>query len=143
MTRIACLFVPGADERVKPALLEIALRHSPSVEDGGPGMVYLDLGGLQRLWGGEEEIARRLHRAACERGAAVRIGIAGSRASARFAARAGGDVTIVPPGTDARWLDPAPLALLGLGPEMSARLGRWGIRTVGELADLQIGRAHV
>ncbi len=138
MTRIACLFVPVADERIKPALLEIALRHSPSVEDGGPDIVYLDLGGLERLWGGEEEIARRLHRAACECGAAVRIGIAGSRAGARFAARAGGDITIVPPELDARWLGPAPLALLGLGPEMSARLGRWGIRTLGELADLPV-----
>ena len=136
MTRIACLFVPGADPRVQPALLEIALRHSPSVEDGGPGIVYLDLGGLERLWGGEREIAARLHSAARERGAAVRVGIAGSRAGARFAARAGGDVTIVPPGLDARWLGPAPLALLGLGPEMAARLGRWGIRTLGELADL-------
>jgi protein ImuB len=136
MTRIACLFVPGGDPRVKPALLEIALRHSPSVEDGGPGIVYLDLGGLERLWGGEREIAARLHRAACERGAAVRVGVAGSRAGARFAARAGGDVTIVPPGLDARWLGPAPLALLGLGPEMAARLDRWGIRTLGELADL-------
>jgi protein ImuB len=136
VTRIACLFVPVAAERVKPALLEIALRHSPAVEDGGPDTVYLDLGGLERLWGCEEEIARRLHHAAGERGATVRIGIAGSRAGARFAARAGGDVTIVPPGMDARWLGPAPLALLGLGPEMSARLGRWGIRTLGELADL-------
>jgi protein ImuB len=138
MTRIACLFVPGADERVQPALLEIALRHSPSVEDGGPGIVYLDLGGLERLWGGEEEIARRLHSAARERGAAARVGVAGSRAGARFAARAGGDVTItiIPPGLDARWLGPAPLALLGLGPEMAARLDRWGIRTLGELAGL-------
>jgi protein ImuB len=136
VTRIACLFVPDADPRGQPALLEIALRHSPSVEDGGPGIVYLDLGGLERLWGGEEEIARRLVRAASESGAAARVGIAGSRAGARFAARAGGDVTIVPPGRDARWLGPAPLALLGLGPVMSARLGRWGIRTLGELADL-------
>jgi protein ImuB len=136
VTRIACLFVPGDDPRVQPALLEIALRHSPSVEDGGPGIVYLDLGGLERLWGGEEEIARRLHSAVRERGAAARVGVAGSRAGARFAARAGGDVTVVPPGLDARWLGPAPLALLGLGPEMAARLDRWGIRTLGELAGL-------
>jgi len=60
----------------------------------------------------------------------------GVHAGARFAARAGGDITIVPPGRDARWLGPAPLALLGLGPEMVARLDRWGIRTLGELADL-------
>src|SRR3989338_3257925 len=77
MTRIACLFVPAAAERVQPALLEIALRHSPSVEDGGPGIVYLDLGGLERLWGGEREIAARLQRAARESGAAARGGRAG------------------------------------------------------------------
>jgi len=138
VTRIACLFVPDADPRGQPALLEIALRHSPSVEDGGPGIVYLDLGGLERLWGGEEEIARRLHSAARESGAAARVGVAGSRAGARFAARASGDVTvtIVPPGRDAGWLGPAPLALLGLGSEMAARLARWGVRTLGELADL-------
>jgi protein ImuB len=139
VTRIACLFVPGAVERTQPALLEIALRHSPSVEDGGPGIVYLDLCGLEKLWGGEEEIARRLHSAARERGVGARIGVAGSRAGAGFAARSGGDVTIVPPGRDARWLGPAPLALLGLGPEMAARLDRWGIRTLGELADLPAG----
>jgi len=136
MTRIACLYVPDADAVVQAALLEIALRHSPSVEDAAPGIVLLDLRGLEKLWNGEEEIARRLHQAAALCGLAARVGVAGSRAGARFAARAADDVTIVPPGRDGRWLGPAPLALLDLGPEMAARLGRWGIRTLGELADL-------
>src|SRR3972149_2653500 len=81
MTRIARPFGPAAAPRGQPALLEIALRHSPSVEDGGPGIVYLDLGGLERLWGGEREIAARLHSAACERGAAVGGGAAGGPAA--------------------------------------------------------------
>jgi len=136
MIRIACLHVPDADATVQSALLDIALRHSPSVEDVAPGIVFLDLRGLGKLWGGEEELARRLLRAVAERGWTARIGIAGSRAGARFAARAGEGVTIVPPGRDAGRLGVAPLALLDLGPEMAARLARWGIRTLGELADL-------
>jgi protein ImuB len=136
MIRIACLHVPDADATVQSALLDIALRHSPSVEDVAPGIVFLDLRGLGKLWGGEEELARRLLQAVAERGWTARVGIAGSRAGARFAARAGEGVTIVPPGRDAGRLGVAPLALLDLGPEMAARLARWGIRTLGELADL-------
>ena len=136
MMRIACLHVPDADATVQSALLDIALRHSPSVEDVAPGIVFLDLRGLGKLWGSEEELARRLLQAVAERGWTARVGIAGSRAGARFAARAGEGVTIVPPGRDAWRLGVAPLALLDLGPEMAARLARWGIRTLGELADL-------
>src|SRR5215469_6074793 len=136
MTRIACLVVSGADERTQRLLLEMALAHSPSVEDGGPGVVYLDLRGLEKLFGSEEAIAWRLLDAVAARGLAGRIGIAGSRAGSRFAARSGESITIIPPGGDARKLGPAPLALLDLDPHTAARFGRWGIRTLGDLADL-------
>src|SRR5215471_4519743 len=136
MTRIACLVVSGADERTQRLLLEMALAHSPSVEDGGPGVVYLDLRGLEKLFGSEEAIARGFLDAVAARGLVGRIGIAGSRAGSRFAARSGESITIIPPGGDARKLGPAPLALLDLDPHTAARFGRWGIRTLGELADL-------
>jgi len=136
MTRIACLLVSGADEQVQRLLLDVALAHSPSVEDGGPGIVYLDLRGLEALFGGEEEIARRLLDTIAERGLTARIGVAGSRAGSRFAARSGESISIIPPGGEAHELGPAPLTLLDLDPRMAARFGRWGIRTLGELADL-------
>jgi len=136
MTRIACLVVPDADERTQRLLLEVALAHSPSVEDGGPGVVYLDLHGLERLFGSEEVIARRLFDAVGARGLAGRTGVASSRAGSYFAARSTESITIIPTGGDARKLGPAPLALLDLDPSMAARFGRWGIRTLGELADL-------
>ena len=136
MTRIACLLVPGADEPTQRLLLDVALAHSPSVEDGGPGIVYLDLSGLEALFGDEEKIARRLLNTIAERGLTGRIGVAGSRAGSRFAARSGDDISIIPPGGEAHKLGPAPLALLDLDPRMAARFGRWGIRTLGELADL-------
>jgi protein ImuB len=136
MTRIACIVAPGADAQTQRLLLEMALAHSPSVEDGGPGVVYLDLRGLEALFGGEKEIARRLLDTIAERGLSGRIGVAGSRAGSRFAARSGNGITIIPPGSDAYRLGPAPLALLDLDPRMAARFDRWGIRTLGELADL-------
>ena len=136
MTRIACLVVQGADERTQRVLLETALAHSPSVEDGGPGLVYLDLHGLGALFGSEREIASRLLSAIGARGLTGRVGIAGSRAGSSFAARSRDDITIIPPGGDARTLGPAPLALLDLDPRLAARFSRWGIRTLGELADL-------
>src|SRR5262249_42182633 len=136
MTRIACLVVSGADERTQRLLLEMALAHSPSVEDGGPGVVDLALRGLEKLFGSEEAIARGFLDAVAARGLVGRIGIAGSRAGSRFAARSGESITIIPPGGDARKLGPAPLALLDLDPHTAARFGRWGIRTLGELADL-------
>ena len=136
MIRIACLVVSGVDERIQRVLLEVALAHSPSVEDGGPGVVYLDLRGLEKLFGNEEAIARRLLDAVAAHGLVGRIGIAGSRAGSRFAARSGESITIIPPGGDAGKLGPAPLALLDLDPRMAARFDRWSIRTLGELADL-------
>jgi hypothetical protein len=136
LRRIACLLAPdGAPERAQD-LLDVALGHSPRVEEGGPGLVYLDVAGLRGLHGSEEEIGRRLARAAADRGVQVRVGVAGSRIGALVAARRGRGVTIIHPGKDAKYLATAPLSLLDLSDEMAARLGRWGIRTLGELAVL-------
>ncbi|HVQ76054.1 MAG TPA: DNA polymerase Y family protein [Candidatus Binatia bacterium] len=118
------------------ALLEVALAHSPRVEGGGPGIGYLDVAGLSGLFGDERQIGARLSGAARELGLHARVGIAGSRAGARLAARGTSDLTVIPPGGEAMALAPAPLALLDLPPEIAARLARWGLRTLGDLAAL-------
>jgi protein ImuB len=140
LRRIACLLLGGGDYGGAPQaaaeLLEVALAHSPRVEEAGTGLVYLDVAGLGGLFGGEEQIGRHLVRGAAERGLDIRVGIAGSRISARLAARRGDGVGIVEPGTDAECLASAPLSLLDLSDEVATRLGLWGIRTLGELAAL-------
>jgi protein ImuB len=98
--------------------------------------VYLDVAGLGGLFGDEEQIGRRLVRGAAERSRPVRVGIASSRVSALSACRRGGDVTVIPPEREAAYLAPAPLTLLDLSPQMAARLDRWGLRTLGDLAAL-------
>src|SRR5688500_12440145 len=69
MRRIACLLVPesAAAPSASRELLEIALAHSPRVEEGGTDHVYLDATGLRGLFGSEEQLARRLVAAASAR----------------------------------------------------------------------------
>lgn len=134
MTRIACLLT--VNEPARPALLQVALAHSPRVEDAGAGRIYLDASGLEGLFGDEPRLGARLRDAAAAAGVEIRVGIAESRIAALAAARLGPGVTIVERGGDAASLAPAPLSLLDLPEETATRLSRWGLRTLGELAAL-------
>ena len=135
MTRIACVI--AMKEPARPSvLLEVALAHSPRVEDAGAGRVYLDAARLAGLFGDEPRLAARLREAAAAAGVEARVGIAGSRIAALAAARLGAGATVVEPDGDAAYLAPAPLSLLEPSEEIATRLSRWGLRTLGELAAL-------
>jgi protein ImuB len=139
MTRIACLLGTTdaePDPSVQDVLLRVALSHSPRVEDAGSGRVYLDASGLHGLFGDEPRLAARLRDMAAESGLPARVGVAGSRLAALAAARLGPGTAVVEPDGDAAYLAAAPLSLLELSKELSARLSRWGLRTLGELAAL-------
>ena len=135
MTRIACLLMTN-DLPAHAALLQVALAHSPRVEDAGAGCLYLDASGLQSLFGDNGRLAERLRAAATAAGLAIRVGVAASRLGALAAARLGSGVAVVEPGGDAASLAAAPLSLLTLSEPLAIRLSRWGLRTLGELAAL-------
>ena len=135
MTRIACLLLTN-ELQAHAALLQVALAHSPRVEDAGAGCIYLDASGLQSLFGDDARLAERLRDAAFAVGLAIRVGVAASRLGALAAARLGAGVTVVEPGGDAASLATAPLSLLTLSEPLATRLSRWGLRTLGELAAL-------
>jgi protein ImuB len=128
--------VPEHEQAAEQALLEMAWAHSPRVENAGPGVLYLDLGGLSALFGDEAVLGRRLGRCAADLGVPAVVGIASSRIGARAAARDGAAVRVVRAGEEAGFLAPLPLAMLECSPEMEERLRRWGIRTLGELSAL-------
>jgi len=135
MSRIACLV--AVDEPPAPAaLLQVALAHSPRVEEAGAGRVYLDAAGLESLFGDEPGLATRLREAAAAAGLSIRVGIAGCRVAALAAARSGREGTVIEPDGDATYLVAVPLSLLELSEDLAARLARWGLRTLGELAAL-------
>jgi len=122
------------------ALLEAALAVSPRIEDGGPGLAYLDTVGLERLIGEPATIGRRLVHQVRAIGLIPRIGLAASRTAARIAAATGsGSVTVIPPGHERAMLAKISITTLHLAPDLAATLARWGVRTLGELATLPRG----
>jgi protein ImuB len=123
------------------ALLEAALTVSPRVEDGGGGLVYVDVDGLERLIGDEPAVGARLERAARAVGLPARVAIGGSRVVARVAARQAGGagaprVVLVPPGRERDTLAPVPVTMLELSEDLARTLARWGVRSLGEVAAL-------
>lgn len=133
---------PASDETVasaRHALLEACLAVSPRVEDAGAGLVHVDLAGLGRLHGpagDERAIGERLARAARGVGLEARVAVASSRAAARVATLLGARVSVVPAGAEPVTLAALPLAALELPGDVAGALARWGVTTLGALADL-------
>jgi protein ImuB len=123
-------------DAARHALLDAALAVSPRIEDAGAGVVHVDTHGLERLVGDATAVGRRLLREARAVGFVATVGLAESRAVARVAARLGRAITVVAPGRERETLAGASIALLEPAPEIALTLGRWGVRTLGELAAL-------
>jgi protein ImuB len=117
-------------------LCDVAYGLSPRVEDAGAGMVFVDLQGLQALHGSEEEIARLLVNGAAAVGLEASVGVASTKVAARLAACDGGGRAVVPRHEEWSFLAPLPVDLLEPGEKLRETLSRWGIRTLGELAEL-------
>jgi hypothetical protein len=129
----------------------------------GFGRAEVQLDGLERLWGAEPLMVGRIGAALAELlpGSPL-AGIGGTRfVAAVAAAQAGregvapghgpghgpghetesgsGDrvrLRIVEPGSDAGFLAPLPAAMLSRDPETRARLDRFGLRRIGQVAEL-------
>jgi protein ImuB len=124
-------------EAAEHALLEGAFAVSPRLEDATPGLVYVDVAGLGRLIGDDTAVGERLVHHARAVGLSARVGIAASRTVARIVAlTAATRVSVVLPEGERAALDGAPLAVLALPTELEATLARWGVRTLGALANL-------
>jgi protein ImuB len=136
---------PEADAAAVEAAFEALARFSPGLAgttdhaDPAFGLIELQVDGLDRLWGPEPVLVDRLVRALD--GAlpgAPRPGIAGTRFSATVAAGHTEPRVLrsVEPGGDARFLAPLPSSLLSPDTEVRARLARFGLRRIGQVAEL-------
>lgn len=126
-------------EREWDAVVEVLLEVSPLVESSEVGCAYVELTGLDALHGGESGIARALLGAAPER-FNPRVGIADSRFPAYVAAtRSAANNYIIAPDDAARFLRDVPVSMLPLSWDSLKRLHGFGLKTVGQVADLSIG----
>jgi len=122
------------------AVWETVAELVPRIERTGLDEGYLDLGGVARDFVQARAVAaavqtsvRATTRLTCS------LGVATSKVVAKIASdrRKPGGVTVVPPGSEARFLAPLPVrALPGVGPRAEARLRAAGVETIGALAEL-------
>ena len=116
-----------------------AVAGTSEAADVGFGLLEAQVDGLAGLWGPEPAMVERIAAALEEPLAGVpRAGIAGTRFAATVAALASqpGDLVSVPPGAEAEFLAPLPASLLTPDPDIRARLRRFGLRRIGQVAEL-------
>jgi protein ImuB len=142
---------PSRDARAFEPPVAALEATTPRIEISEPGRCCFPTRGPSRYFGGDEALvarAARLVGQAAPTGTRVRIGVADGCFAAAAAAAAGGraSTVVVPPGGSRAYLAPRPLALLTahFDPDDDPRplddlldvLGRLGLRTLGELAEL-------
>ena len=113
---------------------------SPVVEGISIDEAFLDVRGLERIWGTPTEIAARLrHRVREEVGLPITVGVARTKFLAKVAsgvAKPDG-LLVVPPDREFAFLHPLPVERLwGVGRVTAGKLRDRGVRSVGEVAEL-------
>jgi DNA polymerase-4 len=124
-----------ADESEK--VMAILERLSPIVEPCSIDEAFVDITGLERLFGAPAEIGRRAKATiAGELGLTASVGIGPNRQIAKIASdfRKPDGLTVVPPEGVLDFLAPLPVGRLrGVGPRLREELGKLGLRTVADL----------
>ncbi|AXH37326.1 DNA polymerase IV [Humibacter sp. BT305] len=119
---------------------------TPHVEGLSIDEAFLEVGGLRRLYGTPEEIAVRLRqRVRAEVGLAISVGVARTKFLAKVASAVSkpDGLLLVEPDREQSFLLPLPVERLwGVGAVTAEKLHRLGIRTVGELAELEAATAE-
>jgi DNA polymerase-4 len=140
----------GAKSR---AVQEIFRAFTPVIEPIALDEAFLDVTGSVRLFGAGTEIGGAIRaRVRAETGLTASVGVAPNKLLAKLAsddAKPDG-LLVVEPGTELAFLHPHPVRRLwGVGPATMARLERFGVETIGDLAALPelslidaLGRAH-
>jgi protein ImuB len=136
---------PEADRAELEVAFERLAGFSPAIAgtteptDVAFGLLEAQIDGLEALWGLEPALVERIG-GALEGPLAgrPRAGIAGTRFAATVAALAAepGSLVSVPPGAEAEFLAPLPASLLTPDADIRARLRRFGLRQVGQVAAL-------
>lgn len=148
MTRLEAEGIPGlrlvkrsieSEEAARAVLLECAEHFTPRMEDASQGTAcscVLDIAGTGLLFGPPETLAHRLRAALASTGFRVSLAVSANFHAARLKAAASRGVAIIPEGEETSALSRLPLSVLGLAPDHAETFAVWGIRTLGELAEL-------
>lgn len=124
---------------ISDAVMALLDEMSPYVEPVSIDEAYLDVTPTERRSSNPVDVARRIMAGVDAMGLSCSIGVASSKTVAKIASdrKKPHGITVVRPGEEAAFLAPLPVRMLpGIGGATAARLRGVGVRTLGELADL-------
>src|SRR5215471_9921140 len=127
---------PRQEQSAQDALLDCALQFSPKVESTAQGVVCLDIGGTERIFGPPQKLLRRLAHHAARLGLEVNVAAAANRDTAMLAAKGFKGTTLIPKEDEAESMTQLPIDVLPLSEAQAEVLDAWGIRTCRDLACL-------
>jgi DNA polymerase IV len=127
-------------------VFEIFRDTTPLVEGLSIDEAFLEVGGLRFIAGTPEQIAIRLReRVRAEVGLAISVGVARTKFLAKVASAVSkpNGLLVVEPDREQEFLLPLPVERLwGVGAITAEKLHRFGVHTVGELAELEAATAE-
>jgi len=128
---------PEADAEALTALVDWSVRFSHAVAADGPDGLFLDITGVDHLWGGETELMADFRARLAVNGLFVRCAVADTPGAAWALAHHGkGAEIIAPPNGQADLLAYLPPAALRLEPEAAAQIERLGLRHLFQIIGL-------
>lgn len=110
-----------------------AIRYSPVVAPDPPDGVWIDIAGVEHLFGGEEPLLKKIIERVQNNGVNIRAAIADVPGAAWAVARYG-QGGIVPPGRTVDAVSSLPVRALRLSCETISAMHRLGVERVGQLA---------
>jgi DNA polymerase IV len=126
--------------QVSRQVMEILRRFSPRVEQVSIDEAFIDVTGTQALFGRPETVAARIKAVVREElQLTVSVGVGATKLVAKVASdlRKPDGLVVVQPGQEAAFLAPLPIERLwGVGPRTRQVLADYGVRRIGDLADL-------
>ena len=127
------------EQAARTVVLECASQFSPRIEEtfskNGCGFV-LDISGSERLFGPPMQLAQRLRSTILVAGFRASICISSNFHTARILAESTRSITVIPSDREAEAIADVPISALRLDEEQYETFALWGIRTLGELAEL-------
>ena len=130
---------PAADAAALGALADWCVRFSPAVALDAPDGLFLDITGVDHLWGGEAAMLADLKGRLAANGLPFRAAVADTPGAAWALAHHGEDGAIAPPGGQGPLLSPLRPAALRFDAQTWAQIERLGLRQVGQLMAIPRG----
>jgi protein ImuB len=125
---------PAADQVALEALCDWCARFSPAVALDRPDGLFLDITGVDHLWGGEAAMADDLAARLAANAIPTRVAVANTPGGAWALAHFARDRTIAAPDATMARLATLPIQALRLEDATAAQIARLGLVTIGRLA---------